>query len=118
MDKWQIIDKLGRRHIVEELVKNVTHSNILSADLQDLCQDIYLRLMEYPEFMLQDLWAQKKKNYNPAYGDVTQMDCFLLGIIRNQLSPTGPFGFKQAKQAALFESIDGKDWIDNDAATQ
>lgn len=115
MDKRQIIEQMGRQRRVEEMVKNYTHSTALSADLEDLCQNIYIRLLDYPEYMLQDLWSHKNKNNNPAYGDVSMMDCFLLGIIRNQLSPTGPFGFKQAKEA-LFESIDGKDWIDNDTA--
>lgn len=115
MDKRQIIEQLGRQHRVEELVKNFTHSHTLSADYEDLCQNIYLRLFEYPEYALQDLWSHKNRNFNPAYGQVSQMDCFLLGIIRNQLSPTGPFGFARAKEG-LFETIDGKDWIDNDTA--
>lgn len=110
MDKAQIIATLAQGCRVEEAVKNLTHTHTLSQNLKDLCQNIYLRLLEYPDYMIEDLWS------HPAhYGPLSQMDCFILGIVRNQLSPTGQFGHQQVVQAR-FESITGKDWIDDDTA--
>ena len=106
----QIISLLAQRCRVEEAVKNLSHTHYLSQELKDLCQDIYLRLLEYPDYMIEDLWS------NPAqYGTLSQMDCFILGIVRNQLSATGQYGHRQVVQAR-FVSITGKDWIYDDTA--
>lgn len=110
MDKMQIISLLAQECRVEEAVKSLSHTHCLSQELKDLCQNIYLRLLEYPDYMIEDLWS------HPAhYGPLSQMDCFILGIVRNQLSPTGQYGHQQVVQAR-FVSITGKDWIDNDTA--
>lgn len=110
MDKAQIIAVLAQECRVEDAVKNLTHTHTLSQNLKDLCQNIYLRLLECPDYMIEDLWS------HPAhYGPLSQMDCFILGIVRNQLSPTGQYGHQQVVQAR-FELITGKDWIDDDTA--
>lgn len=110
MDKFHIIEELGRQRKVEAVVQNITHSATLSTDLKDLCQNIYLSLLDYPANLLEDLWG------HPAtYGGITQMDCFIVRIVRNQLSPTGPFGW-QRQRDAKFIPIDGHDMIDDDTA--
>ena len=53
-DKETIIETLAKDRRVEALVENIAHHS-LTADLKDLCQMVYLILLEYDESKLQDL---------------------------------------------------------------
>ena len=64
---------------MEALVENIAHHS-LTADLKDLCQMVYLVLLEYDEDKLQDLWENGQINF------------FLARVILNQYrSVTSPF---------------------------
>lgn len=77
--KSQIIEILAKNKRVEALVENIAHHS-LTADLKDLCQMVYLILLEYDESKLQDLWLHK------------EMDFFIVRIITNQYrSSNSPF---------------------------
>lgn len=79
MTKGEIIDALARERRVEAMVMNVAHYK-LTPDLKDLCQMVYLVLLEYDECRLQDLW------------DKGQINFFLARIIINQYKSTSsPF---------------------------
>ena len=79
MDKMTIIKTLAEEKRVEALVKNIAHQP-LTADLKDLCQMVYLILLEYDESKLQDLWENEQMNF------------FLARIILNQYrSSNSPF---------------------------
>lgn len=79
MNKQTIIETLAKERRVEALVENIAHHS-LTADLKDLCQMVYLILLEYDESKLQDLWENE------------QMDFFLARIILNQYrSSNSPF---------------------------
>ena len=61
------------------MVENIAHHS-LPADLKDLCQMVYLILLEYDESKLQDLWENDQMNF------------FLARIILNQYrSSNSPF---------------------------
>ena len=61
------------------MVENIAHQT-LTADLKDLCQMVYLILLEYDESKLQDLWENEQINF------------FLARIIINQYrSSNSPF---------------------------
>ena len=61
------------------MVENIAHHS-LTADLKDLCQMVYLILLEYDESKLQDLWENDQMNF------------FLARIIINQYrSSNSPF---------------------------
>lgn len=61
------------------MVENIAHHS-LTADLKDLCQMVYLILLEYDESKLQDLWENEQMNF------------FLARIILNQYrSSNSPF---------------------------
>lgn len=61
------------------MVENIAHHS-LTADLKDLCQMVYLILLEYDEDILRDLW------------DNDQINFFLARIIINQYrSSNSPF---------------------------
>ena len=78
-DKETIIEILAKERRVEALVENIAHHS-LTADLKDLCQMVYLILLEYDEDKLQDLWEHN------------QMRFFLARIIVNQYrSSYSPF---------------------------
>lgn len=79
MNKQTIIETLAKERRVEALVENIAHHS-LTADLKDLCQMVYLILLEYDESKLQDLWENEQMNF------------FLARIILNQYrSSNSPF---------------------------
>lgn len=79
IDKETIIETLARERRVEALVENIAHHS-LTADLKDLCQMVYLILLEYDATRLQDLWENDQINF------------FLARIIINQYrSSNSPF---------------------------
>lgn len=74
-----IIETLAKERRVEALVENIAHHS-LTADLKDLCQMVYLVLLEYDETKLLDLWENDQINF------------FLARIIINQYrSSNSPF---------------------------
>ena len=78
-DKETIIEILAKDRRVEALVENIAHHS-LTADLKDLCQMVYLILLEYDESKLQDLWGNDQINF------------FIARIILNQYrSSNSPF---------------------------
>lgn len=56
------IKKIAEQHIVESVVKNVTN-NSKDEDLKDLCNDIYLELMEKPESVLSGIYERDQIQY-------------------------------------------------------
>ena len=77
--KGHIIETLARERRVEALVENISHHS-LTADLEDLCQMVYVILLEYDESKLLDLWENNQINF------------FLCRIIINQYrSSNSPF---------------------------
>ena len=83
--KDEIIRTLATTQRVEQLVMNITHHE-LTADLKDLCQIVYLVLLEYDETKLQDLWEHN------------EMDFFLARVIINQYrSSNSPFHYQIRK---------------------
>lgn len=79
MDKSKIIEEIANERMVEAMVQNIAHQ-ALNADLSDLCQMVYLILLEYDEDKLQDLWENN------------QIKFFLARIIINQYrSSNSPF---------------------------
>ena len=78
-DKETIIETLAKDRRVEALVENIAHHS-LTANLKDLCQMVYLILLEYDESKLQDLWENDQINF------------FIARIILNQYrSSNSPF---------------------------
>lgn len=77
----QIVEILAKERRVETLVANISHSE-LTADLKDLCQMVYLILLEYDDNKILDLWRNRQINF------------FLARIILNQFrSSNSPFHF-------------------------
>lgn len=81
MNKAEIIETIAQERMVETMVQNIAHQALnADADLADLCQMVYLILLEYDEDKLQDLWEHN------------QIRFFLARIIVNQYrSSNSPF---------------------------
>lgn len=60
--KQSIINKIAQDRMVETIVANVA-KDTTDEDLTDLCQDIYLALMEKDEETIEDLYTKKQLNY-------------------------------------------------------
>ena len=87
------------------MVENIAHHS-LTADLKDLCQMVYMILLEYDEGKLQDLWENDQMNF------------FLARIIINQYrSSNSPFHtiFRKFQERSVYMGV-GADI--NDAALE
>lgn len=103
--KADIIETLAQEKRVEALVENIAHHS-LTADLKDLCQMVYMILLEYDEAKLQDLWENDQMNF------------FLTRIILNQYrSSNSPFHtiFRKFQERSVYMGV-GADI--NDAALE
>ena len=102
MDKVQIVSEIAKSKMVEQMVQNIAHQS-MSADMKDLCQMVYLILLEYDEAKIVDLWEHQ------------QMQFFLARIIINQFrSSNSPFHTTFRKFQERSADITGMDWIDED----
>lgn len=79
VDKAYIVDTLARERRIETMVETIARQS-LTADLKDLCQIVYLAILEYDADRLSDLWENGQINY------------FLARVIINQYrSVNSPF---------------------------
>ena len=102
MDKASIIEQIAKGRMVESMVENIAHQ-ALNDDLSDLCQMIYVLLLEYDEDKLRDLWEHN------------QIRFFLAKIIVNQYrSNTSLFHYTFRKYQEKSKDITGMDWEDED----
>ena len=75
----EIIDQLARERRVETMLANIAKRPV-SGILEDLCQMVYLILLEYDEGKIVDLWENGQINF------------FLARILLNQYRSTNsPF---------------------------
>lgn len=91
----EIIETLAREKRVEALVENIAHHS-LTADLQDLCQMVYMILLEYDEEKIQDLWEHGQINF------------FLARIIINQYrSSNSPYHylFRKMQERSVYMGV-------------
>lgn len=56
MTKRDIVEEMAAAGYVEALALNVAHASVLTPDLQDLSQLVYLALLQYDEAKMVDLW--------------------------------------------------------------
>ena len=94
-NKMTIIETLAKEKRVEALVENIAHHS-LTADLKDLCQMVYLVLLEYDETKLLDLWENDQINF------------FLARIIINQYrSSNSPFHtiFRKMQERCVYMGV-------------
>lgn len=92
--KQNIINKIAQDRMVETIVANVA-KDTTDEDLADLCQDIYLALMEKDEETIEELYANKQLNFF-----VTRM------IINNIDSSTSRYFYNYKKNKLKQISMD------------
>ena len=63
MNAREIVDRLAREKRVEQIVARIAGVTALTADLEDLCQMLYLTLLEYGDQRLADLWDADAINF-------------------------------------------------------
>lgn len=79
MTKREIIEVLARERRVETMLENIAKKPV-AGTLEDLCQMVYLILLEYDEAKIVDLW------------DNGQINFFIARILLNQYKSTNsPF---------------------------
>lgn len=90
-----IIQTLAQERRVEALVENIAHHS-LTADLKDLCQMVYLVLLEYDDDKILDLWENDQINF------------FLARVIINQYrSSNSPFHtiFRKFQERCVYMGV-------------
>lgn len=98
MSRHDIVAEIAKRKLVEDMVCKVAHS-ALTDDLCDLCQMVYLILLDYDEDKIQDLWEHNQINY------------FIARIVMNQYrSVNSPFHYLIRKYQMLSSEL----WSDYD----
>ena len=99
MDVLNIVDKLARDRVVEDMIKNMNINDYPD----DLAQEIYLILLEYDKEKIEDIYNKNQINF------------FISRIITNQaFSKNSPFYLNYKKWDFNKEELD----FDNDADTE
>ena len=99
MDVLNIVDKLARNRVVEDLIKNMNINDYPD----DLAQEIYLILLEYDKEKIEEMYNKNQINF------------FISRIITNQaFSKNSPFYLNYKKWDLNKEELD----FDNDADTE
>lgn len=99
MDVLNIVDKLARNRVVEDMIKNMNINDYPD----DLAQEIYLILLEYDKDKIEDIYNKNQINF------------FISRIITNQaFSKNSPFYLNYKKWDFNKEELD----FDNDADTE
>lgn len=99
MDILNIVDKLARNRVVEDMIKNMNINDYPD----DLAQEIYLILLEYDKEKIEDIYNKNQINF------------FISRIITNQaFSKNSPFYLNYKKWDFNKEELD----FDNDADTE
>lgn len=99
MDVLNIVDKLARNRVVEDMIKNMNINDYPD----DLAQEIYLILLEYDKDKIEDIYNKNQINF------------FISRIITNQaFSKNSPFYLNYKKWDFNKEELD----FDSDADTE
>lgn len=99
MDVLNIVDKLARNRVVEDMIKNMNINDYPD----DLAQEIYLILLEYDKEKIEDIYNKNQINF------------FISRIITNQaFSKNSPFYLNYKKWDFNKEDLD----FENDADTE
>lgn len=83
----QAVKEIAEARRVEDIVSHISHRREpLPDDLKDLCQEVYLILLDYPKDKVVDMWE---------CGDI---DYFIVNVVMKQLrSDTSAFYYKYRK---------------------
>lgn len=73
MTKNEIVQKLYKEHIVQNIIFNISHGMETGENLRDLEQDVYLILLGKPEKFIQDLFENNEINFWIANVVYTQL---------------------------------------------
>ena len=99
MDVLNIVDKLARNRVVEDMIKNMNINDYPD----DLAQEIYLILLEYDKDKIEEMYNKNQINF------------FISRIITNQaFSKNSPFYLNYKKWDLNKEELD----FENDADTE
>lgn len=97
MEARAIIEEMARGRMVEQIVENIARSS-LTPDLQDLCQMVYVILLEYDAEKIVDLYANN------------EMPFFVARVVLNQYrSQNSPFYYQIRRFLAQSREITHRD---------
>lgn len=105
MTRSEIVETVARERRVETMLRNIAKTP-LTADLQDLCQMVYVILLEFDEEKIVDLWEKGEINF------------FIARVLMNQYqSVKSPFfntyRKRQRRQVPLEDNMEISDERDS-----
>lgn len=104
MTQEEIVAQLAKERFVEGMLKGIARTDILSPDQQDLCQMVYLALLEYKgegRLDIAYMWEHKRMKY------------FIARILICQYyGKTSPFYYQLRRFAESMREYDGHEKAD------
>lgn len=95
MTKADIIERIAKARVVEELVRNITHR--CDATMDDLAQIVYEALLNTSEERIKEIYEQ----------GATSVNCYCCAIIRNQYYSDSSRFYYDFKKPLLNEEVKG-----------
>lgn len=59
----EIITQMANSRYIETMLKGIAKVNRLTPDMQDLCQMVYLALLQYDDDKIEGLWARDEMHF-------------------------------------------------------
>lgn len=86
MSKTEIVEAVAKSRLVERTIRRFAKVDVLTADLCDLSQMVYLVLLEYDEDKIKELWERNEMNF------------FIVAIVRNNLVSSTSAYYRQIRK--------------------
>lgn len=99
MNKYIIVEQLALNQTIETMVKKLTRRIQLSPNYQDLCQDLYLDLLEKSDDMIVQLYERG------------ELEKFVMKMIKNNIYSYSSRFYKEYRKFSL-KTEDINDYID------
>ena len=104
MNKYEIIEETAKQHLIEDTARNIAGDK--DEDLNDLCQDLYISLMEKDDVLIESLY------------NTSQLRYFIVKMLINNIhSKNSPYYSKYKKRNKNKTNIDQVKDIDDRYST-
>lgn len=92
MSNINIVNILAKDQVIENVVKNVCKSPVLKQNEQDLCQDLYLYLLEINNELLNRLYNNNELTY------------YIIGMVKNNVYSSSSNFYRTYKKFDMMTS--------------
>ena len=87
-----IVDDLAHKQTIEQIIKNLNKTTHLSSIEKDLCQDLYICLLELDTNLINKLYKNNELRY------------YIVGMVKNNLFSTSSHYYNQYRKFSINSS--------------